>query len=302
MIAPEHDVGILASIQANITIAIATTVLHPGPLLPVWLDYHLRWVQHVVIFMDDPDERPVFDSLCGDRPVTLLQGSQHEPEMTPESRLILRQKQNMEHAIAHLMEKGYTWLLHIDLDELLYGPLVETRAWAADPQVGLVTFVNHEALPVGFETSDPFRDCTYFWVNGVDRNSNFLAYGNGKSAVRLGPGVKPAGPHAFSGHTGRMFTPPPEEAMLLHYPYPSYDSWLRKFDHYGRFSDHWFGDRRGPKVLNFMRQSRDAVQEAYGTGDWVKARAFFSKHILDPPSREEAIAKGKIRHYTPMAG
>lgn len=301
LLAPEYGAGDLEMIRANIPIAITTTILHPGPTLPAWLDYHLRWVQHVVIYMDDPDERPLFERLCEGRPTTLLEGSQVEPNMTPESRLIRRQVANTRHAIAYLMERGYSWLLHIDLDELLYGPLVESLAWARDPEVGLVTFTNHEALPVDFETSDPFRDCMYFWVNGVGHNANFTAYGNGKSAVRLGPGVEPRGPHLFSGHTGRTFTPSGEEAMILHYPYPSYNSWLRKFNHYSRFSDHWFGDRQAPKIMDFMLQSRDVVQMAHKTNDWASAKAFFSGRVLDPKSRNEAISDGKIRQYTPFA-
>lgn len=298
---PEYGAGGLETILANMSIAIATTVLHPGPTLPAWLDYHLRWVHHVVIYMDDPDERPVFDRLCRDKPVTLLEGSRVEPQMTPESRLIRRQMANMRHAIAYLMERGYTWLIHIDLDELLYGPLIESHAWARNLEVGLVTFSNHEALPVDFETSDPFRDCVYFWVNGVEHNANFIAYGNGKSAVRLGPGVEPRGAHLFSGYTGRMLTPSGQEAMVLHYPYPSYESWLRKFNYYGRFSDYWFGDRRAPKIMDFMLQSRDVVQKAHKTGDWASVRAFFSGRVLDPELRKEAISQGKIRHYRTFA-
>ena len=297
---PEHGTSGIDTIRANTSIAIATTVLKPPPTLSEWLDYHLRWVQHVVIYMDSPDERSAFDRLCADRPVTLLNGSQVEPQMTPESRLIERQIVNMGHAISYLMDRGYTWLLHIDLDELLHGPLVESLAWAETPGVGLVTFTNHEAMPVDFETSDPFRDCVHFWVNGVDRNSNFMAYGNGKSAVRLGPGVEPSGAHSFSGYTGRRLAPSGAEAMVLHYPYPSLGSWRRKFSHYGRFSDHWFGDRRAPKIMEFMRRSRDVVQKAHETGDWAAANAFFEKKVLDASARDKAIAKGRVRRYSPF--
>lgn len=298
---PDDKAGESEMIRANIPIAITTTVLHPSPMLPAWLDYHLRWVQHVVIYMDDPDERLLFERLCEGKPITLLEGSQVEPNMTPESRIIRRQVANTRQTIAYLMERGYKWLLHIDQDELLYGPLVESFAWATDLEVGLVTFTNHEALPVGFEASDPFQDCEYFWVNGVDHNANFAAYGNGKSAVRLGPGVEPRGPHSFSGYAGRKFTPSGEEAMILHYPYPSYNSWLRKFNHYSRFSDHWFGDRKAPKIMDFMLQSRDVVQMAHKTDDWASAKAFFSGRVLDPKSRDLAISQGKIRRYTPFA-
>lgn len=296
---PEYRLGSFEG-QPNTSIAIATTVLSPGPALPVWLDYHLRWAQHVLIYMDDPDERIIFHRLCGDRPVTLLDGSRIEPQMTPESRLIRRQMANMRHAIPYLMERKYTWLLHIDVDELLFGPSIESGNWAKDPELGLVTFTNHEALPVDFETSDPFRDCVYFWVNGIDHNANFLAYGNGKSAVRLGAAVEPRGAHSFSGHIGRTFKYPEEEAVILHYPYPSYNSWLRKFKFYSQFSDHWFGDRRAPKIMDFMLHSRDVVQKARMTGDWANVKEFFSRRILDPESRKYAISEGRVRHYTPL--
>ncbi|KAI1342029.1 hypothetical protein F5Y15DRAFT_330621 [Xylariaceae sp. FL0016] len=286
-----------------VSIAIATTILHPDPLiLPVWLDYHLRWVQHVVVYMDDPAERPVFEQICGNRPVTLFDGSRDSPKMTPESRLIMRQVVNMEHAISFLRERGFTWLLHIDTDELVYGPGgPEGWAWATDPDVGLVNLVNHEVLPVAFDTHAPFTDCTYFWVNGVDHNKRFMAYGNGKSAVRLGPGVEPQGPHNFSGHAGRTLAPPGDQVMILHYPHPSYESWLRKFQLYGRFSDFWFGDKRAPKIIDFMRESRDVVSKARKTGNWEVARKFFAKRVLSENAREKAIKKGKMRRYNPLA-
>ncbi|KAH9884557.1 hypothetical protein F4778DRAFT_787665 [Xylariomycetidae sp. FL2044] len=318
-----------ASLETDVSIAIATTILHPDPIVfPAWLDYHLGWgrrqrqqqqqqgVQLVVVYMDDPSERALFERLCGNRPVALLEGSREAPAMSPESRLILRQVANMRHAIGFLRARGYTWLLHIDTDELLYGapgPDNDPWAWARDPGVGLVNLVNHEALPVAFDTDNPFADCTYFWVNGVERNANFLAYGNGKSAVRLlpsgpGPGVEPQGPHNFSGHAGRTVSPPADRAMILHYPHPSFESWRRKFALYGDFPDHWFGDRGAPKIIDFMRQSRDVVARASrGTGgggrtgsgdgdgdDWDAAREFFARRVLGDEAREEALAKGKI--------
>lgn len=252
--------------------------------------------------MDDPSERSMFEGLCDDLPVTLLEGSRADPGMSPESRLIQRQIENMEHAIPHLITQGYTWLIHMDMDELLFGPLFESKAWANDLDIGLVTFTNHEAIPVDYETLDPFRDCVYFWVNGINRNKKFMAYSNGKSAVRLGPGVKPSGPHWFSGHAGRAWTPPSREAMLLHYPYPSYRRWLRKFDYYGAFSNHWFGDRRAPKIMEFMLRSRDVVQKAHHTNDWLQTEEFFRAHIPNNQTREKALSEDRIRYHTPFSG
>ncbi|KAI1261122.1 hypothetical protein F5Y18DRAFT_419643 [Xylariaceae sp. FL1019] len=279
----------------------ATTILRPDALLfPLWLDYHFRFVQQVVVYMDNPNERPVFEKLCGNRPVTLFSGSNEAPEMTPESRLIKRQLINMKHAIAHLREQGYTWLLHIDTDELLYGPGADFMAWSQDREAGVVNFVNHEAIPVAFNTSNPFADCTYFWINGVDRNKNFLAYGNGKSAVRLGPGVEPRGPHNFTTPTGNTLSPPGDQVMILHYPHPSYESWQRKLAFYGRFADRWFGDKRAPKIIEFMRESRNIVQKCAKKGDWSKAKKFFEKRVLGDKERDREVKRGRARRYWPM--
>ena len=42
--------------STDITIAIVTTIVNPGPSFPVWLDYHLRRFDLMMVFMDDPRE------------------------------------------------------------------------------------------------------------------------------------------------------------------------------------------------------------------------------------------------------
>jgi hypothetical protein len=61
----------------NKSIAIATTVLHPDPTLPIWLDYHLRCVHVVLILMDDPRERSIFQHMTQGRRVVLFDEALH---------------------------------------------------------------------------------------------------------------------------------------------------------------------------------------------------------------------------------
>src|SRR5579871_1745507 len=102
------------------SIAISTTILSPDSNFPVWLDYHLRIVDLVMLFMDDPRRQPQFESFIQGKPVILFNGSTTASDVTPASRLILRQDQNNEAAIAYAIEHNITWLIHIDTDEIFY--------------------------------------------------------------------------------------------------------------------------------------------------------------------------------------
>lgn len=282
------------------TIAIATTILSPPPNFLTWLDYHLLRVQLILIFLDDPSLRHAFLHLIGGRHVVFLNGAEDAPHLSPPGRLILRQVANMRRAVEYLLERGVDWLLHMDVDELLYSDL--DMAWARRDDVDHVRFRNHEAVPLGFDSQDPFRDCVYFKPNAG--KLPFMAYANGKSAVRLRPGVEPLGPHAFTGYAGQSITLPADddeqEPVLLHYPTPSFESWKAKYVRYGSFSDHWFDDARSPIGVGFMLQSRDHVQRALATGDWSESRVFFDEMVMDEMTVRRALADGHLRRYAPL--
>jgi hypothetical protein len=137
---------------------------------------------------------PVFEALCGDRQVLLFQGIADAPSMSPSSRVILRRISNLKHAVSHLLARGTTWLLHIDIDEILWEN--GDTSWSSQPNIGCMAFTNHEVVP---PPGRPFHDCVWFRVNGcsTDIQLPFIAYGNGKSAVRLCPGMALDGLHTF---------------------------------------------------------------------------------------------------------
>ena len=286
---------------STMTIAIATTVLYPTTSFITWLDYHLQRVELVLIYMDDITQRPIFEVLCGDRPVLLFEGASDAPSMSPSSRTILRQSNNLKHAIAHLLAHGTTWLLHIDIDEILWEN--GDTNWSLQPNTGCVTFTNHEAVPPRLGTDRPFHDCVWFKVNGCKPGTQlpFMAYGNGKSAVRLRPGVAPDGPHSFQGYNGKHITMPGEGGpVLLHYPCVSFEAWAAKFKQYGDFSDFWFDDPDKPNYIQFMLLSRDHVKKALESGDWKPARAFYESMTIDDEACQRAVSSGQIRRYAPF--
>lgn len=278
------------------TLGIATTILRPAPSFLIWLDYHLQHNTDLfIVFMDDPTERANIERAVQGRPVVLLEGSKVHPEMTPESRLILRQDANNNAAIEYALTRNLTWLMHIDIDELLYED--GDQSWRDEEGIGEVSFVNHESVPLRHESTNYFAECHLFKVN--NRRLPFMAYANGKSAVRLSPGVQGFGPHEFWGYRGeRKWVTSP---MILHYANPSFESWVAKYRFYGDFPDYWYDDPSQPNGIHFMLQSRDQLQAALKTGNWDDARNFYYSMIPDENDTEELIRRGDLLRIDPFA-
>jgi hypothetical protein len=285
-----------SSKRPKATLAIATTILRPGPSFLIWLDYHLqRNTDLVIIFMDDLAERPNIEQVVQGRPVVLLEGSKIVPEMSPESRLILRQDENNNAAIAYTLTRNITWLMHIDIDELLYED--GDQSWRDEEGIGEVSFVNHESVPLRHQSDNYFAECQLFKVNS--RTLPFMAYANGKSAVRLSPDVQGLGPHEFWGFEGERKTV--TTPMILHYANPSFESWVAKYIFYGNFPDYWYGNPEHPNGLEFMLQSRDECRAALETGNWDNARNFYYSMIPDAKDVEELIRRGELLRIDPFA-
>ncbi|KAI1119848.1 hypothetical protein F5Y10DRAFT_149192 [Nemania abortiva] len=311
-------------------LAIATTVLYPGVAFSTWVRFHLRRCSMILLYLDDPEQRATFQSLCEGLKVYIFDGAQDAPGMSRPNRILLRQDKNIKDAITYLLQQDHEkkglgaveWLLHIDQDELLYEGEGEGNYWRTDASLGQVTFTNHEAVPLMHDTENPFRDCVWFNANGPDAEP-FMAYGNGKSAVRLSRGVEPDGPHQFKNFRGKSTTLPGGQMgdggildpvpVVLHYPYPSFELWLAKFRLYGAFSDYWLDDESCPNRLEFMLRSRDVVgasvvaaaaaaaHSPVGLDDpWREARDFFATRAFTGDELQSRIRDGRVLHYTPI--
>ena len=278
--------------RAN-SIAITTTILDPDPSFPVWLEYHLRRVDLIIIFMDDPNKQPHFESLVHNKPVVLFNGSTVEPDMTPESRLVYRQYANVNAAIDFALENNISWLMHIDTDELFYDQ--GNKTWQTWPNVGMVRFNNLEAVFLPYEVDNFFEDCKLFKRSAGE--PWFSAYGLGKSAVRLTTGVHSIGPHEFEGFENESIMV--DEPTILHYPTPTFQRWLAKYELYGNFSDFWYNDPNRP-ILPFMKQSRDAIHSSLLSGTWDEALSFYLSWI--PGSRDipRFIESGALVRLSPL--
>ena len=292
-----------ALLNHTITMAVTTTAVNPGAMLKAWLEYHLHRFDFIMVFIDDPSERTLFETirheLHNDTRIMLLDGYPDRSDMSP-SGVMNRQNSNTQVAVDIALQNNITWLLHIDSDELFYEPDGD-RSWQTLEGVDHVTFLNHEAIPLAHKVTNPFLECTLFKVNG---RLEFIAYGNGKSAVRLAPGVQSWGVHAFTGYNGEHIDMREhgtlQSPVILHYPNVCFESWVQKYKSYGRFSSFWFDDPTQVLTLTFMLESRDQLHKALENGKWEEAREFFNSMIPDREACERMLKKGDLRRYTPL--
>ncbi|WP_416563146.1 hypothetical protein [Nocardia testacea] len=270
---------------------ICSTIMNPGPSLHHWIEYHLRRADIIMIFMDDPGQRPLFEPFAKNDRVLLMPGVTARTDLTP-SGLFNREVANYQEAVSYALDKGISWLIPLDSDEILYDE--GDHSWRTMANVGHVTFMNHEAVPADHEITDCFTECTLFRVNG---RGDFMAYGNGKSAVRVTRNVT-AGVHQFGGYEGEHRTV--EHPVILHYPNPSFNSWVTKFGAFEDFSDFWWDNPNCPIVIQFMLRSRDLLRAARETGNWDEAREYFATWSLDAATREKLLQTEVLRRYDPM--
>ena len=296
--------------------AIVSTMRSPGRHLETWLRWHtaIGFERFYLFFDADPTEHDGarVASLPGVRTVVVdrklrarmerdpycaellpLSGPPELPVASPEQ-LTARQLCNVKTALDMARREGIAWLLHIDADELFYPPKRDARAHFAAMDalgIGYAIYDNHEALCERVEHDDPFREITLFRKNprAIDpdalaaadpyfaaRGGFFLAYANGKAAVRTVPGSAPAGLHGFhlplemGFGRARLIEP-----AILHYPYTGFDAYHRKFKRLGSYpGDVLLGRKWYPPL--FELASRDVAQ----AGDVAKQRRFYKRCVV----------------------
>eukprot|EP00884_Botryococcus_braunii_P019389 jgi/Botrbrau1/6133/Bobra.331_2s0028.1 len=158
--------------------------------------------------------------------------------------LFVLQSLNMEAGIELAFKDNIDWILHVDTDELMYpggSPEYSLQRVLSvfSPDTDTVVFPNYESLPERDDVQDPFTEVTLFKRNyqhvvsdlyfksyhTVARgNPNyFITYGNGKSAARVQPGLRPNGAHRWYSYTKSPKEETSEQAAVLHYTYNRFE-------------------------------------------------------------------------------
>jgi hypothetical protein len=212
---------------------------------------------------------------------------------TSPNALTALQLANMAVGLDLARRDGIRWLLHIDSDELFYpgkGDAREHFQLLDDLSIGQARYINHEAVPVRDEHEDFFAEITLFKRNGAEvapevfeslrpyfqqRGHYFLAYDNGKCAVRTLPGVTPATAHGFRLPVVALGRASLSSPSILHYPFTSFERYWAKFQRLGEFpSEELLGQSWNPP--QFLGQSRDLVN----SGDREKVRKAYRRAVV----------------------
>eukprot|EP00243_Klebsormidium_subtile_P005606 TRINITY_DN2263_c0_g3_i1.p1 TRINITY_DN2263_c0_g3~~TRINITY_DN2263_c0_g3_i1.p1 ORF type:complete len:360 (+),score=105.57 TRINITY_DN2263_c0_g3_i1:86-1081(+) len=140
-------------------------------------------------------------------------------------------------------DAGMDWIIHIDTDELLSPEGTEDYSLTrlleeVAPDVDLVVFPNYETIVERVDVEDPFAEVTIFKKNfdhvpdavyyqhyqeATRGNPNyFLTYGNGKSAARVIPGLRPNGAHRWHNYDKVPVEITHQTAPVLHYTYAKF--------------------------------------------------------------------------------
>lgn len=283
-------------------IAISTTVKNLDPSFNTWVQHHLTLVDQLFVFCDAHAELQL-PFLPRGTNIQYFAGSQTQVYDSPIDNNMVRQDENIRQTVQACMDMGIEWLIHIDMDEILYATRLELEVIFSNPNVGHVVFTNHEALPI-WSSNNVFEDCRYFKVNGQHAKWDFtpwyfLAYVNGKSAGRVNPNLHSIGPHQFGGYQGECLKSLPKP-FLLHYPNCTFDLWKKKYENLGVFSDFWFSDPKQPNTITFYMASRDVYQRCASTGDFTEAETFFQRLSPPPDLAERMVQSGVLLKLDPL--
>jgi hypothetical protein len=261
----------MTSRSTPVRIATITTLRDAGEVVQSFVRYQRAvGFDHTFLCFDDPAD-PAYDMLAGQPHLTLIRNG---PELHEEQRatpvydkfaphftteVMARQNVNTAVVIARARAMGFEWLLHIDIDELLFVPGLDVRPLFEELDASRfdhAVFLNHEAVPEAEDIRDYFREVSLFKVNPDQftvgawewgrsfwgrRGWYFNGYSHGKAAVRLAADPIPNCPHRFAAR-------PPDrslrtvvrlDAAVLHYQTCGLKHFVQKYRTLGRFGDKW---------------------------------------------------------------
>ena len=247
--------------RARVKLAIATTVRRWDASMDQWLRYHRAvGFDRFYVFCDQPSIAPAAAPAelsliqCdaahwqrfGLHPLAVRLDAARRmngPDWREPEFLMLRQSLNAEFALFLANQEKIAWLLHIDGDELFdpgHHALAAHFSKLDADGVEQARYLNKEAVVWGDGAEDFFGQLTLFKINPkllspaqwdvirrvMGEQPYFLAYANGKSAIRVAAAAASSGVHGFRKRDGGRERSVFSEPAILHYPYADYARFL----------------------------------------------------------------------------
>ena len=220
--------------------------------ITTWLKYHLSLgIDKIYLFMDDPKDENIqiihdyvnTNNLNNKITVTVIDdvwkkenNYQDDPEKDAPLNWNVRQDMSVNHALRIGKEDNVDILIHIDSDELLYMEKNNDirSVFKKYAKNNTFKFDNVEIAPDREDYKNCFTEAKYFRKNG----DGFIAYGNGKSAGRVGK-VRSHGPHYMLELDGKDTTKwlTKDELIVLHYVSCNLEELTKKYKLYSNFKN-----------------------------------------------------------------
>ncbi len=304
-------------------VGIVSMMREPGSMLSPWVKYHRRlgFTDFIILF-DDPEDTdiaiargfPDVRAVPVDRGVREAWKSLRHWEdcgAHVDHTVGARQMLNIEYGCHLAREAGVDWLLHIDIDELFYLKSADVQghvALLAETGRTAAAYFNFEAIPESFEVAECFREVTLFkkppkllhhqdisrvglWPDGR-RYFNF--YNNGKSMVRMLPGVYPLGAHRWTNAEGKLNWVTFFNPAILHFSVCGFAAFEQKYRHRGNFSN-----MRMNKDLKKSGAVLDLdARDAFAAGDIGAAERIYRERVMmDPATVEKMLKSGVLKRF-----
>ncbi len=292
-------------------VCIVATVREPVAIIESFIRYHLAiGVEHIFLFFDDPLDEAIevarqFEQVTAIPSDDALRERQRGLRSYPgvakfAHEVMARQILNVETAIELAWKMRLDWIIHIDGDELFYGPMPVSQFFDCVPHaIGQISFRNFEGVPETWNVANYFREVTLFkrhdhllppsWPHEYrlfhSRENYLLGYGNGKSAARVTADLQPSGVHCFSttiAHPQRIDCP--GSPVILHYINCGFEAYLRKYQRLS--SDSWLGL---PIPFKFYLDSRRLTGNIPALTDLYQHEVLF-----DAPDEKEYLLGKRI--------
>jgi hypothetical protein len=306
-------------------IALVSTVRNEEALLRNNVLYHrYLGVDEFYVYADHPQDRSL--ETVADLPfvhprstVPAAQYAEHpafQPQVANYRYVPSRQVLNAFDAIERARGAGVDWLIHLDPDELICLDTERTRRGhlrerlaGIGAAVEMVWFSPIEIVQTGAAYTNVFAEAVLFKrpTRSITRKvidpmsramvsiPSFYGHVAGKSGVRLGADVRPAGPHRFSRMDGRLLRAR-TIGLLLHYFAYDFRDFYKKLEHMKTQADVMRrGGQRTPQkrlwkaIMNEAAMSRDALEDYYR--QWV---------VFSPPEVERWRRRGRLFGLVPL--
>lgn len=220
-----------------------------------FVSYHLNiGIDHIFLFFDNPKDKNFSLFLVNKQVTSIACTDEHWQKLGfPKPDYIeTRQKANANYAINLAQKKHIKWIMHIDIDELVYPekPLKELLEYTPN-DISYIWMRPYEAVPNNIEHSSAFQEINLFKVysdskikhlidmenkthlkNILYQGQYFRGHTGGKSLVNLAKSenIKCLGIHRPVFRCKDVKSLEISNLSLLHYDCATFKSWLKKWE------------------------------------------------------------------------